>query len=36
MLQLCAEGPPSAEVRSVEHIAHNTPVDVGFRIKRSV
>jgi len=36
MLRLCAEGPPAADVSSVEHIAHNTPVDVGFRIKRSV
>ena len=36
MLRLCAEGPPSADVSSVEHIAHNTPVDLGFRIKRSV
>jgi len=36
MLQLCHEGPPSADVRSVEYILHNDPVEVGFRIRRSV
>ena len=36
MLLLCSDGPPSAEVRSVEYILHNSPVDTGFRIKRSV
>lgn len=36
MLRLCAEGPPAADVASVEFIPHDSPVDVGFRIKRSV
>lgn len=36
MLKLCSEGPPAALVSSVEHIQHNNPVDIGFRIKRSV
>ena len=36
MLRLCAEGPPAADVSSVEYILHNSPVDVGFRIKRSL
>ncbi len=36
MLRLCAEGPPAANVTSVEHIVHNSLVEAGFRIKRSV
>lgn len=36
MLRLCSEGPPAADVTSVEYILHNSPVDAGFRIKRSV
>lgn len=36
MLRLCAEGPPAADVRSVECIPHNSPVAAGFRIKSSV
>jgi len=36
MLRLCAEGPPAADVSSVEFIPHCTPVLAGFRIKPSV
>ncbi len=36
MLRLCAEGPPSASVSSVEFIEHDSPVLKGFRIKPSV
>ncbi len=36
MLKLCAEGPPAADVSSVEYILHHSPVEAGFRIKRSV
>lgn len=36
MLRLCAEGPPSASVNSVEFIEHDSPVLKGFRIKPSV
>ena len=36
MLRLCAEGPSSATVSSVEYIPHDSPVPVGFRIKPSV
>lgn len=36
MLRLCAEGPPSAWVTSLEHIPHEGEVVPGFRIKPSV
>jgi acylphosphatase len=36
MLRLCSEGPPAADVSKVEYILHDSPVDVGFRIRRSV
>ncbi len=36
MLRLCAEGPPAADVTSVEFIPHTSLVAPGFRIKRSV
>lgn len=36
MLRLCAEGPPSASVSSVEFIVHDGPVSRGFRIIRSI
>lgn len=36
MLTLCAEGPPAADVSSVENVPHHSPVEAGFRIKRSV
>ncbi len=36
MLRLCAEGPPSASVSSLELLEHDAPVLKGFRIKRSV
>jgi acylphosphatase len=36
MLRLCSEGPPAADVSNVEYILHDSPVDVGFRIRRSV
>lgn len=36
MLQLCAQGPPAADVSSVDFIPKNDPVPEGFQIKPSV
>jgi acylphosphatase len=36
MLRLCSDGPPAAQVTSVEHIPHDGSVPSGFRIKPSV
>ena len=36
MLQLCRQGPPAADVTSVDVIPQNDPVPAGFRIKPTV